>query len=345
MPFRSALYCFVSLFLACNAYPQNKKPVFKVMWNETVLVDIELLTDSNELPERYTAHFMAEVCSDDLCRPVDLYIDWDLLGNFTDYRTPADKPLTKFDHLEFSANDHKKLRFILSDKKSLLQDYEADELIDRSAKVYSEKTDAVTGATSPTFESAIVSGAVYTVHTLWRFVNGEAAVRIREYTLQHMSDTLLRKMVRSTYGPYLYFSLQYLADHQLAGKFADDLLLLIRFPDDFLPHMAIRQLPEERWQESTVQLQVLELLDQVDATVQNTLLNLFNTLGLSDEGISLLLEKLPSLGDKQAELAFRVLDKVYPRINGKHKELLMKLKGHSRRVIAAGADALLRKTG
>ena len=137
-----------------------------------------LLSDSLNRPQFYASHLTSGVCDDDLCRPVNITIYWDLLGNFINYRTPPSDPLTKFDHIELTAADHKKLHKILADTNSLLRDYAPADMVDKSIAVRSATTDAVTGATIKSFEDDIVSGAVYTVHTLWHFVNGEIPSKI-----------------------------------------------------------------------------------------------------------------------------------------------------------------------
>src|SRR5690606_6322691 len=138
-----------------------------------------------------SAYLETDVCSDELCKPVYITIRWDLLGRFLSYHTDKQHRLTKFDHVELTKDDHARLHAILSDTASILRDYKVEDMIDTTVQLQSLKVDAVTGATSKTFDGATVEGALYTVYTLWHFTNGPVRKRIVEHTASLLSDRFL----------------------------------------------------------------------------------------------------------------------------------------------------------
>ena len=52
-------------------------------------------TNGDGDPIRYTLTFVAQVCDDGQCKPVDVTIAWDGLGFFEELTYPPTKPLTK----------------------------------------------------------------------------------------------------------------------------------------------------------------------------------------------------------------------------------------------------------
>src|SRR5690606_7158070 len=63
---------------------------------------VYLLKDNHGFATYYSTNLTGEVCLDGLCRPINVDIYWDLLGNFADYATTEENRLTKFDHVAFT---------------------------------------------------------------------------------------------------------------------------------------------------------------------------------------------------------------------------------------------------
>src|SRR5690606_13440718 len=154
---------------------------FDFQVNEFTAVSVDLAYTPSGDPVFYSSHLETDVCSDGLCKPVSITIHWDLLGRFLSYHTDKRHRLTKFDHIELTEEDHAQLHRILSDTSSVLRDYQVEDMIDTAVHLQSRKLDAVTGATSKTFDGATVEGALYTVYTLWHFTNGDIRKRILEH--------------------------------------------------------------------------------------------------------------------------------------------------------------------
>jgi len=189
----------------------NSGKAFGLMFRDTIPMEVELVFDTDGLPDFYQCHVNTPVCSDGLCRSLILDVYWDLLGNFTRFEVPEYPPLTKWDHLEFSAEDYIKLGEILRDKNSILGTVkDVNTLFDPSTKKISETVDAVTGATSETIKNAVVPGAVYSSYTLWQVVNGEIPSRIQQYTVSYRGQDLINKFLLSDNYHYHYEALDYL---------------------------------------------------------------------------------------------------------------------------------------
>ena len=271
-----------------------------------VISDIYLLSDTLNRPQLYASHFASGVCDDDLCRPVNITIYWDLLGNFIDYQTPPSDPLTKFDHIELNAADHKKLHKILADTNSLLRDYAPEDMVDKRIAVRSATTDAVTGATIKSFEDDIVSGAVYTVHTLWHFVNGEIPSKILQNTTQSINDNLIHQFLNSGNPVYQTYILQQLKEDQLL-RFREEIFKLILSPDMYVPHYAIAKLPSNLWVNAKDQTWIVENFGKVTLTVQNALLDKLYQQNVNLKALKILVDAIPSMQDSQIAKSFAIL--------------------------------------
>lgn len=308
-----------------------------------VTSDIYLLSNSLNQPQFYTSHLAAGVCSDDLCRPVNINIYWDLLGRFIAYKTPPSDPLTKFDHIELTKADHLKLHRILADTSSLLRDYAPEDMIDKRIVVHSATTDAVTGATNKSFEDDIVSGAVYTVYTLWHFVNGEIPAKILRATNKSLNDDFIKQLLTSGNASYQSYILEEITENQLF-KFKDEVLKLILSQDTYVPHYAIAKLPSTTWSSTKEQNWILENFSKMTLTVQNALLDKFKDQKISLSALKLLVDITPRMTEAQIVKSFFILEY---NISSADKVLVEKitfLKNNKSKQLAERATQLLNRT-
>ena len=292
--------------------------------NDSTVTSVHLQRDTAGIPAFYATHLVTGVCTDGLCRPVDVQIHWDLLGRFQDYVMSPGHPITKFDHEPLTAADHKKLRQLLADTSCLLRDYEVADMIDTTIKVQSGVLDAVTGATSPTFASVTVHGAMYTVYTLWHFVNGSVRGLIRRNTEAMLSDSLISKMLRSDRLDYQQFVYAHLTDAQRM-QFAPVIIDQIGNRDPYIPHFAIDQLTPALLADSVLQLCAMEYLSRVTAPVQNSLLAQMSDVILHEQSAQLLLEALPTFSSGQLANVFEILFNNLPAIRGNALQTLTNL--------------------
>jgi len=277
---------------------------------EDAEVRVHLLRNQAGENELYMANLSGNVCSDSLCRPINIDIYWDLLGNFVDYKVAKGNELTKFDHVELTKEDHRKLYEILSDTNSLLRDYGMNDLVDTSIKVVSQiKVDAVTGATNPTFEGAVVQGAVYTVYTLWHFVNGDIKKAMLEFSKKNVfTDAETKRLLLSDRKVYKFFLIEYIPDHKVE-KFEEELIRLISDKDAYIPLYALSKLPIEIWGRESFQQSVLQRLDQYSNPVRISILENLPKQQLSSATLKDIIKAIPILTPVQLALTFKILDR------------------------------------
>jgi len=313
--FISVLCLYTSnLYAQVNRHPQlaeyKSEKLFLFDANDSVQVEIELLKNDQNQPQLYRAYLSTGVCSDGLCKPVNIQIYWDLLGDFYEYETAKDAGLTKFDHMPFTADDHRRLHTILADTSSLLRDYYVEDLIDPQVKLRSKTIDGVTGATNTTFQATTVPGALYTVYTLWHFVNGTIRHRLFNNTVAMLSDSLIKQLLGSENGKYQRFMIAHLNEAQ-AEKFQQALMELVEYSkDDYVPHFALDKLPEATWQDATQYNQVLAFLPKMPFPVQTAILNKLTNTKMDAKGRSLLENHLVHTNsDVQRKLIKAILTK------------------------------------
>lgn len=299
------------LFLIIPGFAQDKSgytasQAFSFSTGKGLLLNVRLLLDHKNMPSLYSAHIATTVCSDSLCKPINLIVYWNLLGHFVDYSTPKNQPLTKFDHVVFTAADHKKLHVILADDRSMLKDYEAEDMIDRNVKVYSNVVDGTTGATNKSFQDVIVQGAVYTVHTLWHIVNGPVAPKILEHTRGLLNDHLIRSMLVSGNNDYQRFILTELPDEQIKAV-VPEIIELITDRDEFIPLLALEKIPAGLWEDAATQQLILHKFPNLRLEVQNTLLQKLKELLVYTAGLSILVHSLDKLNKNQVNKVFNLL--------------------------------------
>jgi len=333
LPFYSVFIGFCLSIWSCptlaqqkvNAEQLIKKEVFESRAGKDLSVTVDLLSDKENKPRWYAAHIATGVCSDSLCKPIDLTVYWDLLGTFAAYETPESSPLTKFDHIEFTPQDHQKLQQILADKGSILKDYEAEDMVDRSVKVYSKTMDAVTGATSKTFQDVIVPGAVYTVHTLWHIVNGEVSENIWKHTRAMLNDQLIRQMLGSDNSAYKEFVFNQLPQSEL-NRFKPEIIRLIGDKDPYVPHFAMEKLASAVWADPADQVAILHYFKGSSLEIQNTMLNKFADKKMSLAGLRMLIDVGSGLSKAQMQKISAIFDHNNAVVTEELKKELLVLK-------------------
>ena len=260
------------LSLAFSLAPEDKY-VFTYQTDRGVDARIYMVQANDSLPDYYYCDLKTPICLENLCNPVEIRLEWDLIGDFRNYREVAGKEITKFDHELFERKDHEQLKKILSDTESMLQDYQIEDLVDTTVKVYSAEIDGLTAATSSTFSDKLVPGAIYTCYTLWHIVNGEIADRIRNHTETLQNARLRRKMLMSGQTNYQDYILDGMKRDD-SERFASDLLALTGDTNRFIAIKAIRKLPASRTIKSEA-IKMIERFDEYDFPVQTALIQYF----------------------------------------------------------------------
>ena len=204
-----------------------------------------LVRDPNSGAQFYYQHLYSPVCTDTLCKPVQIYLVFNLAGNYIDYRLDAKHPLTKVDHDPFQTADYKKLHYILYEENSILGQY-SKENIENLVKPPSETgTDAISGATPATIKESIVEGALYTCHTLWKHAHGELGPALKEHTETELLDEdLIRHMLQTGDTRLINFSLEHLHRYETSA-FRTEFVKLIRSSYSYTANRLIEGIPGE----------------------------------------------------------------------------------------------------
>ena len=329
---------------SCYAQTANKTvPAFHFKVNDSVEVDVDLTYKEAGYPASYTAHLETDVCSDGLCKPVNLQISWNLLGQFIAYHTADGYALTKFDHIAFTEDDHKQLHRILSDTAAILRDYEVNDMIDTDVYLRSRQIDAVTRPTSLTFSAATVEGALYTVYTLWHFTNGAIRAKIKAYTRSFMSDdAVVKNMLASNNRDYVNFVFKHMTEEQ-HNRLGSDIVKLVGSKDPYIPHFALAQLGDTVLSAARIQKELLVYFPAADNALKNALLDRLASVPMDAGAMIVLLSSLSNLQEQQVTKALAIIENNKPRIDNRVREQLEVLSGDENRKIAQQARNTLLK--
>lgn len=334
-----------SMLPSCAQHPDQDsvKKAFSYQVNDSLLVDVNVsFKDRN--PIAYFSHLETDVCSDDLCKPIHLTVCWDLLGNFLSYRTDDFHPLTKFDHMEMTKEDHDQLHAILSDTASLLRDYYVEDMIDIRQEVYSTKVDAVTKPTINTFENVTVEGALYTVYTLWHFVNGGIRKEMFEHTTSLVATPLINYMLQSDNRDYVKYILEQDNASVPWDRFIPQIITLISHSDAYIPHFAITKLQDSVLMDEKYQVKIIDQLSNVNDQVRNMLLIRLETIRLESTSITKLIASIYTMTEQQADKATRILYNNRNRMTeGQRTDLSAILTKTEKKEVAEVVEKLLRR--
>lgn len=340
---------FLIFWIGGSCYAQDVQtsnktvPAFHFKVNDSVEVDVDLIYKEDGYPVIYTAHLETGVCSDGLCKPISLTVSWDLLGQFIAYHTADLYSLTKFDHIEFTDEDHKQLHRILSDTAAILRDYEVNDMIDTAGYLRSQQIDAVTRPTSLTFSAATVEGALYTVYTLWHFTNGAIRAKIKAHTKSFMSDdAVVKNMLASDNRDYVGFVFKHITEEQ-HSRLGSDIVKLVGSSDMYIPHWALAQLKDSVLFLPNIQQQLLVYFPAADNALKNALLDRLASVPMNANTMVMLLSSLPNLQEHYVTKALNIIESNKPRIDERIREKLEILSRSQDRAMAKQARNILLK--
>lgn len=284
---RYFLYLLLPFLISFSLYEHREvemKHAFDVTTKDSIVLKVNLAYDSAGLPDYYQCWVESPVCDDGLCKLIALDMYWDLLGNYVRYEVPQGQPLTKWDHLEFTEEDYRKLHEILGDKRSLLGTVaNVEDLFEKDTKKVSETVDAVTGATKETVKKAVVDGAVYSSYTMWHLVHGEISEKIAARIPAMVDDTLLRKFLRSEHYPYQYYALDYLVKHGQVCQYLEEFQGMLRNADPFVARSALGKIGDSVYNDRQFQVFLAGWLSSAEYYTQEAIFNVLTKAGLYPE--------------------------------------------------------------
>lgn len=215
--------------LADPAFPERPVAVQRVVQ----------FRDRNGFPMGYALRVVTEVCVDKKCQPVDVTLHWNALGYFERLECPPGKPLTKKEHVPFTAGDYAKLARILKDRDSILARQSLAFLGQPLENL--KGVDGLSGATPATVRESVVEHAAYTTWVLWRWANGELVGHLRRLTEQRCTPPYLQHLLRGGDRRGVDFALQYvLAHHAADPQFLDAVVHVLEHADREHSELSLR---------------------------------------------------------------------------------------------------------
>lgn len=344
----ATIWFAVAFFGATVSFAQDEckngrvEEVFVESVNDSTNVTVKLKYDEAETPQYYFCHLNTGVCEDGLCKPLVIDVFWDLLGNFLKYEVPEGEPLTKMDHMEFTEEDHEKLRSILARKTSILKDYPLKDLFVKPKGSRSDKVDAVTAATRVDVKEEVVGGAVYSTYVLWHVVNGPIASKVADHAKPFLTEERVSRMFYSDNLYYQYFALNPPAVRD-STQYVDGVVHLVVNGKDYIPYFAIEKVPPSAWRQEKYQVLLLEHFGGADFEMQNAMLGHMRGVRLAPRALSLLVASLERITDKQMSKVLDIIAANRDRLDDQSRKKLSRLTRHDNSEIAGRVTAILEK--
>ncbi|MEL6252243.1 MAG: hypothetical protein AAFR87_09555 [Bacteroidota bacterium] len=274
-----------------------------------------LLSDSVGNPLLFYADIYTPVCIDNICKPVQIEIYWDLLGEYVGFALQKNQPLTKFDHEEFEPDDYEKFHALMLDDHSVLDRSKMEDLFDKNAKVEPDKeqvvyngveVDAVSEPTKKVIRESTVEGALYSCYTLWHLVNGESSRKIKNYFSEIYNDRFSTYLLDSPYESYQRFALKKLTPEAYLD-FRPQILHILESASPLTRSYVLKKLPDEDWADEKLSEFLYENFSNWDMNTQTLLLK---HLEFADERAALWLStQLSSMKKRQLEMYLTFLPK------------------------------------
>lgn len=249
--------------------------VAKLPGKDSVFLNPVYLTNSIDDQFVYESVLKTPVCNDTLCQVVQIKIFWDLTGDYIRFDTLAGFPLTKNDHLLFTSEDYTKLHATLKDGNSVLSRKSESELLDNKRKRYSQKLDAVTGATDLEIKNAVVDGAMYSTYTLWHLVNGDIKHILTNSTLENYNSKMEQQLLWSNNTKSIIFALNQFEDRDYADRF-QEIIRIMKKGYPLVNFFIAKNLPREVFQ-SGENVESLKLIWQLLDPNTKSILNLYQS--------------------------------------------------------------------
>ncbi len=214
--------------------------------------------DPNGFPVAYALSVKTHVCADNKeCKMVEVTMHWNALGYFERLECPADKPLTKKEHVEFDARDYAKLDRILKDRHSILGRHSLAFLVEPVPA--GQDVDAWTRPTPAAVQEAVVQDAAYTTWVMWRWANGEIVQKLRGLTEQSCTPGYLEHLLRGEDGRCVEFALKYVIEHHPSDvQFLDSVFHALEHGDGEHVSLALGLLNEAVKDKNTLHARLIE---------------------------------------------------------------------------------------
>ena len=162
--------------------------------------------DEHGFPDQYKLPLFIEVCLKQICKPLDVTLCWNALGDYEYLEYPEHLPLTKYNHKLFTPADYKRLDAILKDNYSILGKHPLS-FFEKQFTKDPARVDAVTSATPQAIRDAVVKDAAYTSWALWHWANGEIVDKLLDNILEFSNKEYLSHCLSSEDPRFVKFGL------------------------------------------------------------------------------------------------------------------------------------------
>jgi|GEM_PF-787578 len=301
----------------------DKTREFTIRENDTASYTLKLALDDDGRPVYFFRNVFTPVCLTGECKPVYINFYWDLVGNYTRYDLPPNQILTKMDHKEFKPEDYEKLRDILANSNSLLNDVAMDDLVGKGTENLADSVDAKAGATLKTVKNEVIDGAVYTCYTLWHLAHGNVVNEIRRITETYQNDQLLHSFLASTNHHYQYWAMDRVIDAQgtIWEGFTPDILTIIQGKNVFTARYALQRIGNPFFSSDARQKWLWETYQKASYPLQIAILKRLITVPFRPILTESIAQELPKVNQEQSALFLKLLA-TQPKLNDKTQQLL-----------------------
>ena len=186
--------------------------------------------DRNSFPVGYALlRHSTPVCTNNKCKVVEVTMHWNAVGYDERLECPAGKPLTKKEHVPFTAEDYAKLDSILKNRDSNLSTLRSP-FWPTCRKQTGPR--CLVGVTPLTVQESVVHDPAYTSWALWRWANGEIVPKLCRLTEQSCSPPYPKHLLHSPDRGTVDFALKYvIAHHPSNAQFLEDVLHVLEHGD------------------------------------------------------------------------------------------------------------------
>jgi len=283
------------LFIQTLLGQSNTKRIVHIIEDNQNIDDNRLYEyiDDKNITQCFGREIFRAVCADTSCKPLRLWLYWDVIGDFLGYELPEGVELEKDEDSVFTKKDYEKLTEVLQNPVSILNIYKRDELVSKTEEKDAVSIDGMTGATIAAIKDAVVENAAHTTYTLWHIVYGETRSKIKELVAQRQDTSFLLHMLNSSKSSYQLWAIDQIKTKRLLQDqhFYPVIIDILNGKDETVAECALDLFEKNDLIDSKIQYDLYRVFDRSSVSMKfNTLRRLSQAETLNQEIIIKLLE-------------------------------------------------------
>jgi len=258
-------------------------------------------------PMAYYRKIKQEACFDGKCRPLNVWVYWNITGRYLGLALPPGEFLSKTEHVPFTRAEYWRLNGLLADSLSPLGQWKIQQIKKTSGEA---DLDGITGATTPSIAPYVVKGALYTTYVLWHVIYGNTQQEVMRLTAAQLTPNLIAKIISGKDRSDRLWVLPYLTETDLAPTLQDSLLAMINEENYSLSERVIKLLPAKSLDDPLMQNKWVAQLKVVHYALQSLLLEkLMHASTLYPASAVALAEQMKHLNGKPLANIFKLYRK------------------------------------